>query len=373
MTKGSAGPLSGVRVVEFASIGPGPHCAMLLGDLGAEILRIDRAEGNGWPNPVVDRGRATLELDIRSPAGRDQALEIVAAADALIEGFRPGVMERLGLGPDVALSVNRTLIYGRMTGWGQSGALAASAGHDINYIALTGALAAMGRPGEPATPPLNLVGDFGGGSMLLAFGIAVALFERERSGVGQVIDAAIVDGVSSLMTMFAGLIPSGRISMDRSTNMLGGAAPFYRCYLCADGREMSVGAIEPHFYRQLIERIGAPSHLLDRQQDVACWQEDCETLERVFMTRTSIEWTSLLVGTDCCAVPVVPLAEAPHHPHLRSRGVYLDHDGIHQVGPVPRFSRTPGAIQEKKAPAALLAEWKATRESSVTRGDCEAP
>jgi alpha-methylacyl-CoA racemase len=245
----SRGPLDGLRVVEFASIGPGPHCAMLLADLGADVQRIDWPGGNGWNNPVVDRGRAALTIDIRTAEGRDRSLLIIDKADVLIEGNRPGVLERLGLGPDTALARNPRLVYGRMTGWGQDGPLARAAGHDINYIALTGALAAIGRPGEPSVPPLNLVGDFGGGSMFLALGILAALWERGTSGEGQVVDAAIVDGVCSLMSMFSGFVSSGTISMDRRLNPLGGAAPFYRCYTCKDGREISVGAIEPHFYK----------------------------------------------------------------------------------------------------------------------------
>lgn len=250
-----SGPLAGLRVVEFASIGPGPHCAMLLSDLGADVLRIDRDGGNGWPNPIVDRGWAVKTVDIRSEEGRTFCLEAISHADILIEGFRPGVMERLGLGPEDCLARNERLIYGRMTGWGQDGPLAQSAGHDINYIAIAGALAAMGIKGQSAAVPLNLVGDFGGGSMFLAFGIMAALWERDRSGKGQVVDAAIVDGVGSLMTMFTGLLPSGAISLDRDQNLLGGAAPSYRSYVCKDGREISLGPLEPKFYAELIERL----------------------------------------------------------------------------------------------------------------------
>ncbi len=355
---GGGGPLSGLRVVEFVGIGPGPHCAMLFSDLGADVIRIDREGGNGWPNPVVDRGRATLALNLRSEAGVARCLEIVDHADVVIEGFRPGTMERLGLGPDVLLARNPRLIFARITGWGQTGPLAKAAGHDLNYIALTGALAAMGRPGEPAMPPLNLVGDFGGGSMLLAFGTMAALWERERSGKGQVVDAAMVDGVSSLMSMFAGQGPAGRISMERESNMLGGAAPFYRCYLCADGKEIAIGPIEPHFYAQLLARIGAPSELLDRQHDVSRWPEDCELLAKIFAARTSDEWCALMEGSDACFAPVVPLSEAPLHPHLAERAVYVSHGGVKQVAPVPRFSRTPGAIQPKRDGEAVAADWR---------------
>jgi alpha-methylacyl-CoA racemase len=354
----SGGPLSGLRVVEFVGIGPGPHCAMLLSDLGAEVLRIDREGGNGWPNPVVDRGRATLTVDVRSDAGRAQCLDVIANADVVIEGFRPGTMERLGLGPDAMLARNPRLVFGRITGWGQTGPLAKAAGHDINYIAVTGALAAIGKPGEPATPPLNLVGDFGGGSMLLAFGIMTALWERERSGQGQVVDAAMVDGVSSLISMLAGLRPSGRIDMAREANLLGGAAPFYRCYLCADGQEIAIGPLEPPFYAQLLKLIDAPAEFLDRQNDPATWPERGVALAEIFRTRTVAEWCALLEGTDACFAPVVALADAPDHPHMAERGVYVEHDGIKQVGPVPRFSRTPGAIQDASDAVAMIERWK---------------
>lgn len=360
----STGPLAGLRVVEFVGIGPGPHCAMLLADLGADVLRIDREGGNGWDNPIVDRGRGTITIDLRSEAGRDQCLGITDCADVVIEGFRPGVMERLGLGPDILLARNPRLVFGRITGWGQTGPLARSAGHDINYIALTGALAAIGKPGEPAQPPLNLVGDFGGGSMLLAFGIMAALWERERSGKGQVIDAAIVDGTSSLMSMFAGLLPKGAISMDRETNLLGGAAPYYRCYLCADGKEISIGPLEPHFYTQLLDKIGAPQHLFDERLDAARWPAHSTVLAEIFARRPSDEWCALLEGTDACFAPVVPLSDVSRHPHMAERGVYVMHDGIEQVAPVPRFSRTPGAIGPTREGAAMVAAWQAARDRS---------
>ena len=358
------GPLSGLRVVEFVGIGPGPHCAMLLSDLGAEVVRIDREGGNGWPNPIVDRGRAPLTLDLRSDTGRAQCLDVITHADVVIEGFRPGTMERLGLGPDVMLARNPRLVFGRITGWGQTGPLAKAAGHDINYIALTGALAAMGRPGEPATPPLNLVGDFGGGSMLLAFGIMTALWERERSGQGQVVDAAMVDGVSSLMSMFAGLLPSGRINMERQSNLLGGAAPFYRCYLCADGQEIAIGPLEPQFYAELLKRIDAPADLFDRQNDADLWPERSLALAEIFRTKTVDEWCALLEGTDACFAPVVALKDASDHPHMAQRGVYVEHGGLKQVAPVPRFSRTPGAIQETADGAAMVERWNSASRRS---------
>lgn len=356
-TSSRSGPLRGLRVLEFAGIGPGPHCAMLLSDLGAEVIRIDRAGGNGWPNPIVDRGRAALTLDIRKPEDRDRCLNIADRADVVIEGFRPGVMERLGLGPDAMLQRNPRLIYGRMTGWGQSGPLAGSAGHDINYIALTGALAAIGKPGEPAVPPLNLVGDFGGGSMLLAFGIMAALWERERSGKGQVIDAAIVDGVTSMMTMFAGLLPAGLVSVARDRNLLGGAAPFYRCYLCADGKEIAIGPLEPPFYAELLQRIDAPAELRDRQNDSSNWPDRADVLARLFAGKSRDEWCALLEGTDVCFAPVLTLEEAPQHPHMKAREAYIERHGLLQAAPAPRFSRTPGAIQSAANAKTLLADW----------------
>lgn len=332
------GPLAGLRVLEFAGIGPGPHCAMLLADMGAEVLRIEREGGNGWPNPVADRGRSVLVLDIRSEAGRARCLELAEQADVLIEGFRPGVMERLGLGPEELCARNPRLVYGRMTGWGQSGPLAKSAGHDINYIALTGALAAIGGRAGTAIPPLNLVGDFGGGSMFLAFGIMTALWERERSGLGQVVDAAIVDGVSSLMSFFAG----SSLSLAREGNLLGGAAPYYRCYTCADGREVAVGPLEPQFYDEFLERIGAPASLREGREDPANWPAHGECLAELFASRPQAEWCALLEGSDACFAPVLALDEAPQHPHLQARGVYQEIEGMLQVAPAPRLSRTPG-------------------------------
>jgi alpha-methylacyl-CoA racemase len=357
MSNKPCGPLVGLRVLEFVGIGPGPHCAMLLADMGADVVRIDRPGGNGWPNPVVDRGRAVLTVDIRTPSGVATCLNAADRADVVLEGFRPGVMERLGLGPELLLERNPRLIYGRMTGWGQTGSLADAAGHDINYIALSGALAAIGSPHEPSMPPLNLVGDFGGGSMFLAFGVLAALWERERSGVGQVVDAAIVDGVTSLMTMFAGLLPTGRISLDRTRSLLGGAAPFYRCYLCADGKEISVGSLEPHFYRELLKRIGAPESLCEDQNDDRNWKERAGLLTEIFRTRTSEEWCVLLEGTNACFAPVLPLSEAHTHPHMKDRAAYVQHDGLLQAAPAPRFSRTPGAIQASRDPSEVLASW----------------
>ncbi|MEA2664618.1 MAG: alpha-methylacyl-CoA racemase [Candidatus Eremiobacteraeota bacterium] len=346
-----SGPLAGVRVLEFAGIGPAPFCAMLLSDLGADVVRIERADAPLPSDPVTSRGRSALALDLKSPAGIVLALAALERADVLVEGFRPGVMERLGLGPEVALERNPRLIYGRMTGWGQSGPLAHAAGHDIAYIALTGALAAIGPAHGPPVPPLNLVGDFGGGALYLALGIAAALYERERSGRGQVIDAAIVDGVASLMAMFGGLRAQGRVSLDRERNFLSGAAPNYRCYACADGRYVAVGPLEPKFFALLLQRLGVelphgsgdgtPGH----ENITAQWAAQADALAAVFATKPRDEWAALLEGTDACVAPVLALDEAPAHPHLRAREVYVERDGIVQPAPAPRFSRTPGALQ----------------------------
>jgi alpha-methylacyl-CoA racemase len=349
--------MAGVRVIEFASIGPGPQCAMLLADLGAEVLRIERPGGNGWPNPIVDRGRSILTLDLRTEAGKRTCLAAADKADVLIEGFRPGVMERLGFGPDALLARNPRLVYGRMTGWGQIGPLSQAAGHDINYIALTGALAAIGKTDETAIPPLNLVGDFGGGSMFLAVGILAALLERQQSGKGQVVDAAIVDGVASLMSFFGGLTRRGAISLDRNRNLLGGAAHFYRCYRCADDREIAVGPLEPQFYEELLRKIGAPAELAVDQNDHRLWEQRSEQLAGIFATKTRDEWCALLEGSDACFAPVLTLEESAEHPHLRARGTYVDVDGALQPAPAPRFSRTPGEIVPGLDAAALLQRW----------------
>jgi alpha-methylacyl-CoA racemase len=355
------GPLSGLRVVEFCGIGPGPHCAMLLSDLGAEVLRIDRPGGNGWPNPIVDRGRHFLEIDIRSNEARNLVLRATDQADVVIEGFRPGVMERLGFGPPILMERNPRLIFARMTGWGQSGPLARSAGHDINYIALTGALAAItGDDGLPI-PPLNLVGDFGGGSICLAFGIVSALWERERSGEGQIVDAAIVDGVASMMTMFGGLLPAGRISLKAEQNPLGGRAPFYRCYECADGMHISVGPLEPQFYAELIQRVGAPNDLLGDQYDPSRWAERGELLAELFKRRTRDEWCDILEGSDACFAPVLSYEESLSHPHMVARDSYIEADGLRQAAPQPRFSRTPGVIGQSGDGRTLLDRWTENR------------
>lgn len=349
------GPLAGVRVLELAGLGPAPLCCMLLSDMGAEVVRIGRHRTPGDLGPI-DRGRHDLELDLKSPAGAEACLAAIEAADVLIEGFRPGVMERLGLGPETALARNPALIYGRITGWGQTGPLARAAGHDINYIAITGALAAMGAPGQPSPPPLNLVGDYGAGSLYLAFGVMLALFERARSGKGQVIDAAIIDGAASMMTIFMG----GAVALERSQNMLGGAAPFYRCYICADGRQIALGPIEPQFYRELLARLGEPEG--PDRLDPVHWVELNRRFEALFRSRTRDAWCAALEGSDVCFAPVLELDEAPQHPQMRARGVYEDAEGGLQPAPAPRLSRTPGAIQPGADDgAAVLRRWTAER------------
>jgi alpha-methylacyl-CoA racemase len=361
-----AGPLAGVRVVELTGIGPGPFAAMLLGDLGAEVLRIDRPEGNGWPNPVIDRNRSVLVADLKSAEGRALCIDAARHADVLIEGYRPGVMERLGLGPAELIAVNPGLVYGRMTGWGQDGPLAQAAGHDINYIALTGALDAMGREGEVPPPPLNLVGDYGGGALYLALGIVAALLERERSGAGQVVDAAIVDGVASLMAMFSGSARTGTFTLERGRNLLAGRAPFYRCYRCKDGRDIAIGPLEPKFFAELVKRAGLPPSLADQQYVPAAWDEMAQQIGDIFRLKTRDEWCALLEGTDACFAPVLSIDEAPRHPHMAARRVYESIDGVDHPMPAPRFSRTPGAIRDGLPSGdALLDAWRRQPATAV--------
>jgi alpha-methylacyl-CoA racemase len=363
-----SGPLSGIRIVELAGIGPGPFCAMMLSDLGAEIVRVDRAERARLPRAdgpnldLLNRGRRSVGVDLKSPRGVEVVLRLVAHADALIEGFRPGVMERLGLGPEVCLSRNPRLVYGRMTGWGQDGPLARAAGHDINYIALSGALHAIGRGDSPPPPPLNLVGDFGGGGLLLAYGIVCALLERERSGEGQVVDAAMVDGAAALMTIIYGAHASGWWKDERAANMLDGGAHFYDSYETKDGRYVSVGSIEPQFYAQLLELAGLADAGLPPQMDRRGWAPSKERLAAIFRSKTRDEWCQIMEGTDVCFAPVLSLAEAPEHPHNKARGTFVEVAGVRQPGPAPRFGRTPGAIARPPAHAGehtdqTLADW----------------
>ncbi len=343
------GPLQGVKILEIAGIGPGPFCAMMLSDMGADVLRIDRADrvrGDSHASfDLLNRGRRSAGVNLKSPAGVALVLSLVERADGLLEGFRPGVMEKLGLGPDVCLARNPRLVYGRMTGWGQSGPMAHAAGHDINYIALAGALEPIGRRGEAPVPPLNLVGDFGGGGLLLAFGVVCALLERQSSGRGQVVDAAMVDGAAALMTMFHGFRQGGMWQDTRGTNLLDTGAPFYDVYECADGRYVSVGAIEPQFWAQLLELTGLDAEDLPGQMDQPQWPAMKERVRAVFRRKTRQEWCRILEGSDACFAPVLSMTEAPQHPHNRERGTFVEVAGFLQPAPAPRFSRTPAEIQ----------------------------
>jgi alpha-methylacyl-CoA racemase len=338
------GPLQGVRIVELAGIGPGPFCAMLLADLGAEVLTVDRPAPDqpAWP-ALLARGRRRVAVDLKHPEGPGVVLDLVAGADALVEGFRPGVAERLGIGPDACLARNPRLVYGRVTGWGQEGPLAGSAGHDIDYIALAGALHPVGPADGPPVPPLNLLGDFGGGGMLLALGVVAALLEAGRSGQGQVVDAAMVDGAALLTTQLHELLAAGLWTDRRGANLLDGAAPFYAVYETADGRHLAVGALEPQFYAQLLERVGLAADDLPDQLDRDGWPLLRERLAARFRTKTRDEWCRLLEGTDACVAPVLSLLEAPAHPHNRSRHTFIPVGGVTQPAPAPRFSRTPCA------------------------------
>ncbi|MEL7189584.1 MAG: CaiB/BaiF CoA-transferase family protein [Pseudomonadota bacterium] len=338
------GPLVGLRVLEFSGIGPGPHVGMLLADLGAQVVRIERP-GTPSTNPVVERARHRAGIDLKSDEGKAFCLKAASKADVLLEGFRPGVMERLGLGPEDLLKLNQRLIYARMTGWGQDGPLAHAAGHDINYIAITGALAAVGKKGDLPVPPQNLVGDFGGGSMYCAFGIMAALYERTRSGKGQVVDAAIVDGATSLMSFFFGVRGRPYLSTQRGEGMLGGAAHFYRCFECADGKEISLGAIEPQFYAEFLAKAGAPAQLAEGQMNPANWDDYADQLTALFKTKPRDEWVELLEGSDACFAPVLDIEEARDHPHMKARETFVEHEGEWHTAPAPRFSRTPGVVR----------------------------
>lgn len=355
------GPLEGLKVIEMAGLGPTPFCAMLFADMGAQVLRISRPD---TPPPaatdVTARGRPSLSLDLRSPEGASTALALAERADVLIEGFRPGVMERLGLGPEVCLERNPRLVYGRMTGWGQHGPLAHAAGHDINYIALSGALHAIGRVRDGPVPPLNYVGDFGGGAMLLAFGVLSALHERQRSGRGQVIDAAMTDGAALLSAMMYGFRAEGRISTQRGENLLDGGAPFYDTYACADGRHVAIGAIEPQFYATLRELCGIHDAAFDAQMDATRWPLQKLRMADVFRTRTRDEWCVLLEGTDACFAPVLDWDEAPRHPHNQARATFVMTGGVVQPAPAPRFSRTPAGVPQAavaRDAQDILREW----------------
>ena len=345
------GPLAGLKVLEFEAIGPGPFCGMMLADMGADVLLVDRPDdprlGFGrdrWFDVMV-RGRRSATLDLKSKGGVAAAIELAGKADAIIEGFRPGVMERLGLGPEVLLKKNPKLVYGRMTGWGQDGPLAPRAGHDINYIALTGVLHAIGRAGSAPVPPLNLVGDFGGGGMLLAFGIACALLEAQRSGKGQVVDAAMVDGASLLATMFSGMLAAKRWSETRGENVLDSGAPWYDTYETKDGKYVAIGSIEPKFYEELIQRLGLAGQTLPAQHDRKGWPALRKSFSEKFREKTRDEWCGVFEGSDACFAPVLTFSEARAHPHNAARRTFVNSGKVDQPAPAPRFSRTPGAIR----------------------------
>ena len=361
------GPLSGIKVVEFAGIGPAPFCGMLLSDLGADVVRIDRP-GNrpGIPADVTGRGRRSVALNLKDPADIEIALGLIAKADALIEGFRPGVMERLGLGPDIALERNPKLVFGRMTGWGQTGPLSHAAGHDLNYIALTGALGAMGRKSEAPYPPLNLIGDYGGGALYLAFGLLAGILHARASGEGQVIDCAMTDGAASLSSMFYGMRAMGIWTDEREANLLDGGAHFYDCYECSDGLYVSIGSIEPQFYALLLEKAGLTDPAFAAQMDRSQWGSLKEKMAALFKTKTRAEWCEIMEGTDICFAPVLSLAEAPDHAHNKARETFVEVEGVVQPAPAPRFSRTPGEIQGTSPGIGahneeVLAEWGLTK------------
>jgi alpha-methylacyl-CoA racemase len=355
---GGAGPLAGVRVLEFAGVGPVTFAGMLLADMGAEVLRLGRPGGGGEPhNRVIARGRRVVDMDLKHHAAAEACLQLCERAEILIEGFRPGVMERLGLGPEPVLGRNPQLVYGRMTGWGQTGPLATAAGHDINFIAVSGVLHAVGGADKPV-PPLNLVGDFGGGALYLAFGVLAALTHARAAGRGQVVDAAMVDGAASLMAMTSGLQASGLWTDERAANLLDGGAPFYDTYRCADGLWVAVGAIEPQFYRLLLELTGVDRERFADQMDRRLWPTLRVALEQAFAGRTRAAWCELLEGTDACFSPVIPLSEAHQHPHMAARQVFTVVDSVRQPAPAPRFSETPGAVRSRQGSGPeALADW----------------
>jgi len=356
------GPLSGIRVVELQGIGPGPFCAMMLADMGADVIRVDRASSVSESNPeappadVLARGRRSIGVDLKNPDGVEVVLRLVDSSDGLIEGFRPGVMERLGLGPERCLERNSRLVYGRMTGWGQDGPYAHAAGHDINYIALGGALGSIGRAGEAPVPPLNLVGDFGGGGMLLAFGMACGVLSATRTGKGQVIDAAMVDGTATLMSMFFSMKEMGFWSDDRGTNLLDTGAHFYDVYECADGEYVSIGSIEPQFYAELLERIGLSEADLAPQMSRSDWADAKVQVAEVFRSKSRAEWCELMEGSDVCFAPVLSLDEATKHPHNVARSTFTTVADVVQPSPAPRFSET---VPEISGPPAHAGEHTA--------------
>lgn len=366
MAKGPRhGPLTGVRVIELAGIGPGPFAAMLLADLGADVVRVDRPGGAGLGiDPAYDltnRNKRSVLLDLKSDEGPARVLDLVERADILVEGYRPGVAERLGVGPDSCLARNPALVYGRMTGWGQNGPLADRAGHDIAYLALTGTLSMIGKPDEPPTVPANLVGDYAGGSLYLVVGVLAALQHARAHGEGQVVDAAIVDGAAHLATMIHGMLAAGSWQDRRGANLLDGGCPFYGTYATSDGGHMAVGPLEGPFYAEFIGLLGLADAFPDRW-DLARWDELRAAVTERFLTRTRAEWTEVFDGTDACVAPVLSLTEAPHHPHLAARSTFVEHSGLTQPAPAPRFSATPVSVRTGPArpggdTAAVAADW----------------
>ncbi|WP_097956972.1 CaiB/BaiF CoA transferase family protein [Streptomyces sp. wa1002] len=359
------GPLTGVRVVELAGIGPGPFAAMLLADLGADVVRVDRPGGAGLgidpASDLTNRNKRSVLLDLKSDEGPARVLDLVERADILIEGYRPGVAERLGVGPEACLARNPTLVYGRMTGWGQDGPLAERAGHDIAYLALTGTLSMIGKPDEPPVVPANLVGDYAGGSLYLVVGVLAALQHARAHGEGQVVDAAIVDGAAHLATMIHGMLAAGSWQDRRGTNLLDGGCPFYGTYATSDGGHMAVGPLEGQFYAEFIGLLGIADAFPDRW-DLARWDELRAAVTERFLTRTRAEWTEVFDGTDACVAPVLSLTEAPHHPHLAARSTFVEHSGLTQPAPAPRFSATPVSVRGGPArpggdTAAVAADW----------------
>ncbi len=365
------GPLTGLKIIEFAGIGPGPFCGMLLSDLGADVVRIDRkGQGRGSPADITARGRRSVGLDLKNPASIETCLRLFETADVVFEGFRPGVMERLGLGPDVALKRNPKLVYGRMTGWGQFGPYAQAAGHDMNYIAITGALHAIGTEDKPI-PPLNLVGDFGGGALYLAFGILAGVIKARETGEGQVIDCAMSDGAASLMAMFYGFKASGAWTESRRSNLLDGGAHFYDTYQCSDGKWVSIGSIEPQFYALLLEKTGISDPAFKAQMDRGAWPDLKAKLAAVIATKTQSEWCALMEATDVCFAPVLDLDEAPKHAHNVARQTFVEIAGVTQPAPAPRFSKTPGAIQGPP-PAIGAHDQEALRDWGFSEADVSA-
>jgi alpha-methylacyl-CoA racemase len=356
------GPLAGFRIVEFAGIGPGPFACMMLADMGADVVTLDRVGANKNLRSIAGRGRHAVEIDLKDEASIVQVLDLLANADALIEGFRPGVMERLGLGPEVVRARNPRIVYGRMTGWGQHGPLAFAAGHDINYISITGALAAIGTSEKPVLP-LNLVGDFGGGALYLVVGVLAALLEARNSGMGQTVDAAMCDGAASLMSMFFDMNAAGRWKEERESNFLDGGAHFYGVYECACGRFISIGSIEPQFYALLREHAGLSDVAFDAQMDCQAWPILKEKLVDIFKSKTRDDWCEIMEGSDICFAPVLTMTEAPKHPHMAARNSFITRHGVTQPAPAPRFSRTPSEVRDatKADIADLTKAWQSVR------------